>query len=381
MVTFKQVVELEQQLRETPVLSVFLPQVLQDPAQRHGWRVALNDAIRGITSAQEAASHEERGNLAAALEQLEHEIERIGGRVSTSGWIGYIGAGRTWLASPLRITPPLLVHWGLGIRVAPLLPALHEPPPVAVGIVESGNADVYRWDGAELTRVDTLHAHAHTEPVTHMGATPRQGFHSGTRGRTGHDQAERERLVGHHRMVRTLVERLTEVAGPRGWILLGGAPAARHDAWLALANRGQGAARELAELHLGATPFEVAQRVADGVKRMQDDADERRVEAVLDASAAGGRGVCGISPTLSALSAGVVNEVLLSAQLVTASPMEAERVVGKALQAGVRVTCVSARAAELLDARAGGVASERWFASPTSRPASGELTSVEGEGT
>jgi len=119
------------------------------------------------------------------------------------------------------------------------------------------------------------------------------------------------------------------------------------------------------------------EEIAAGVERMQDNLDEQRVESVLDASAAGGRGVCGMSPTLVALGTGAVNEVLLSVRLANSSPMDAERVGGEALRSGVRVTCVSGRGAGLLDRQAGGVAGGRWFASPVSGAASSDFASAE----
>ena len=209
MVTLSELKVLEHGLRLDKVLSVFLGQAPSDPAARHGWRVRIDEAIREVRKAGASASHRERAEMERAINRFESTLAEAGGVIREPGWVGYVGADRVHLAQVAPVAMTTSASWGNGIRIAPLLRAIQEARPAIIAMVDSRRAVLYRYYDGHLQHVDTLHAHAHTEPGIHMGSAPRQHFHAGTRGRTGTDQAQRERLAGrrhsHDRACRTHV--------------------------------------------------------------------------------------------------------------------------------------------------------------------------------
>jgi hypothetical protein len=356
MLTLSELRVLEYGLRSDKVLSVFLAQAPSDPAARHGWRVRVDEVIRDVRKESESASRDEGVALRRAIDRFEQTLDEAGGVVREPGWVGYIGPDRVHLAQVVPVAMITAASWGTGIRIAPLIRAIQNRRPAIIAIVDSRRAVIYRYHEEHLQHVDTLRAHAHTEPGIHMGGAPRQHFHAGTRGRTGTDQAQRERLAGRRHLMTLLVERMLDLSRPDAWLLLGGAPVAVHEALAVISPLALGRVRLMPELHLRATPAEITAVAARGAEMLHEARDLELVERTVEAAGAAGRGATGLQATSAAVGDGRASQVLLSPRFLGQFPAEAEQIIRGALDEHAAIDVVSGRAQDILDTRVGGIA-------------------------
>ncbi len=348
MLTYAEIKALEKGLRSTKVLSVFLEHAPRDPAARHGWRVSLDDAIRDVRRANTDASDEERLALERALFRFQRLLDGMDEPVRERAWVGYIGVTRIFLAQALPVATPMSVSWGTGIRVAPLIRAMKEARPAIVAVVDSRRADIYLYQGGILERLDSLHAHAHIEAVAHMGGAPQRGFHAGTRGRTGTDQAQRERLAGRRHLLSALADRMLELAGEDGWLVFGGAPMRALEAQAALPARSAARSCVASGLHLNATPPEIAAAAGASAQLLRNREDLEAVTRVVDDATAGGHGVLGLATCLAALEERRVSHLYVDAEFAERSRAEAERAIEAAFDGNATIEIVSDAGAQLL---------------------------------
>src|SRR5450756_672943 len=206
MLNFSQLVALEHSLRGTRVLSVYLDGTASDPAQQRAWRVQLDHSLDDLRVWLTGSPHAEREDFEQCVRLLDHELEAFTGNVEAHGWAAFITADRLHEASPLPVTMPTQAVWSTGISMAPYMRALKEIRPVAIVLVDSKRADVNRYYRGKIEHIETLHAHHTVMQPSHMGDAPRPGFHSGTRGATGHDEAQESLLAGTNRMLADAAE-------------------------------------------------------------------------------------------------------------------------------------------------------------------------------
>ncbi|HEX6535251.1 MAG TPA: hypothetical protein VF041_11670 [Gemmatimonadaceae bacterium] len=362
MPTGRDIVSLEDTLRRERVLSVYVDGCTSDPAARARWRTELEMAVDDVRRSLRDATHEERSAFEDAARALAERLATVRGAIGTPGWVAFATADGIQYAADLPVSVPLRVEWGTGITFAPALHALRENRPAIVAIVDARSARLYRYRDAQVEKVETLRAHAHIEPPLHMGAPPRGGFHTGTRGRTGTDAAERELRTGRARLVRDVAARIARVSEPDGWILLGGTPVARSEALAALPERVSRRARIVPELHSRATLAEITDAAAAAITALRRGEELADVRAVFDRAASNGHGALGFARTRAALAAGAVQRVFLTQRFLEQHPAEAEALVRSGLDERASVEIVSGEGAELLDARAGGIGAALRFA-------------------
>ncbi len=189
-----------------------------------------------------------------------------------------------------------------------------------------------------------------------MGTASERGFHQGTRGRTDTDQAQREHLAGRHRLMAALSTRMTELAGPDGWLLVGGPSTAAHEALAALPHHAARRSRVLSDLRLRATSPEITRAASAGARDLHREEDLAAIRDTLEVAGAGGRAARGAAATLQALNEGRVTRVFLSKGFIERSPADAEQAIHAAFEGRATVESVADGGAELLDAEAGGIA-------------------------
>jgi hypothetical protein len=227
MLNSSQLVALERSLRGKRVLSVYLDGTATDPAKQRTWRVQLDHNLGDLRARLAGSAHTEREELAQCLPLLDRELTAFTGNVGAPGWAAFVTADRVHEASLLPVAMPTQATWSTGACVAPYMRALKELRPVALVLADSARADVHRYQLGKLEHIETVHAHHTVMAPSHMGDTPRSGFHSGTRGATGHDEAQRSLLEGTNRMLADVAERVMRVATPTGWMVAGGIPHVR----------------------------------------------------------------------------------------------------------------------------------------------------------
>lgn len=375
MLTWQELVELERSLSRQKVLSVYLDGTVRDPAARTAWRRVLRGGLTRVRDALRDAPHEERAAFDACVARLDEAVGPEGAGLGSPGWMGFFVAGAGSRVVRLPVPVPNQVSWGEGLRIAPALGASVSPPTAALALVDARMARVYRLGEEALELVETLRAEAHVSPPGHMGYPPRVGFHTGTRGTAGTDEAQRELRAGTEAMLREAAHRLEAIAGRGGCILLGGIAETVAELERSLSERGRDRAHRVAGVDVHATP---AQLTAMAITERQVAEQERallRVLALLDRGAARGRASVGLEPSRAALAERAVERLVVTPRFIADHPEEAEAMLRDAFGQAASVELATGAAGGRLDADGGGVAARLRFV-PARAVAAAELPAV-----
>ncbi|HEY6090007.1 MAG TPA: hypothetical protein VD771_09475, partial [Gemmatimonadaceae bacterium] len=286
-------------------------------------------------------------------------------------------ADRVHEASLLPVAMPTQAVWSTGASVAPYMRALKEIRPVVVVHADSTRADVHKYYLGKLEHVATLRAHHRVMEPSHMGDAPRVGYHAGTRGDTGHDEAQRSLLAGTKRMLSDTAERALRVAGPDGWIITGGIPqVSRHLADSLVARAPDRVLRD-DSLDIHASKADLADAARAGASKLRNAFDAARLAEIIDGSNATGLGAIGPAATRETLDQRRVRELYLTHHYLENHAAEAEDAVRSAIDQGAAIEEVSGAAAKQLDAHGGLAALLRYRLAETSvTVSSAEASSV-----
>ena len=372
MMNFSQLVALAASLRESRVLTVYLDGTATDPAQQRSWRVQLDQSLDNLRAWLIGSDHSEREAFEQCVRILEKELEAFKENVPMPGWAAFIAADRVHEASLLPVAMPTQAVWSTGASVAPYMRALKEVRPVVVVHVDSTRADVHRYYLGRLEHIATLRAHHTVMKPSHMGDAPRVGFHGGTRGDTGHDEAQRSLLAGTKRMLSEAAERTLRVAGPDGWIVTGGIPQVSLHLAGMLASRAPDRVMHDDSLDIHASRAELAAAARAGASKLRNAMDGARVSEIIDGSNATGLGAMGPAATRETLDQRRVRELYLTHHYLEKHAAEAEAAVRSAIDQGAVIEEVSGAAAEQLDAHGGIAARLRYRLAQTSANVSNE---------
>ena len=371
MLTLVELSSLAHLLRDARVLSVYIDGATHDPAFRHVWRVELDHALKEARQSLDGASHAERAAFDDSIALLEDCLAPIGGAVGAPGWVAFVTRDRVHHAQAIPAPVPTVAVWGTGPFVTPYVRALKQNRPIAAVIADARKARMYRYAEGTLTPAAPIQAHAVRGPRLHMGNPPNPGFHGGTRGSTGHDAAQRALTEGTNRMVAAAVRSVVELAGPDGWILVGGIPAVAAQLTRALEGVASGRVRRLDSLDVHATDAQIEAAVQQGASDLRDATDLRHLADIV-AHAGTATATLGPTSTRRALDQSSVRELLLTAQYVKEHLEEAEQAVRAALAQNAVVEVVSRNVARRLDER-GGIAARLRY-----RVAEAETTPMSG---
>ena len=355
MLTHVQLVTLHRSLRSERVLSVYIDGTAADPARQRAWRVQLDHSLDDLRAWLADASKDEREQLERCIHLLEDQLAAFAGGVGAPGWAAFITANGVRDAHQLPVPVPTLAVWSTGACLAPYMRALKETRPVVIAVADARKVDLYRYCVRKADRVETLRAHHAVDKPLHMGTPPKQGFHTGTRGTAGHDTTQRSLLAGRDRMLAEAAERIRDLAGADGWIVLGGIPRVVARLAQQLSPITPHRVLELAALDVHASEADIAEAARAGASTLRDASDGRRVAEIADLAEAGGLGVVGPTATRRALEQSCVHELYLTHQYLEDHAADAEDVVRAALDQDALVEEVSGDTAKRLDEH-GGVA-------------------------
>jgi release factor family 10 len=353
MLTHTELLSLSHLLRDEHVLSVYVDGTIHDPAQQRAWRVQLDHSVDAARRALDGASHAERAAFERCVTLLDERLAQFGGAIGALGWVAFITPTRVHLDETVPAPMPTLAVWGTGICLTPYMRGLKQTRPVVVVVADARRARIYRYAAGTLADAETIHAHAVTEPPSHMGNPPRAGFHGGTRGATGESAAQRALTEGTNRMIAEVARTAATLAGADGWIVAGGIRRVASQLTHALEDVAAKRVCQVQSLDVHATNAEIAAVAEQSASTLRDAAARRDVEAIISLSERTGAAAVGIEATRYALEQGCVRELYLTEQYIHDHGATAEEAVRAALAQGAGVEEVSRGVGSLLDERGG----------------------------
>ncbi|MGQ0538710.1 MAG: baeRF10 domain-containing protein [Gemmatimonadaceae bacterium] len=361
MLTYNDLVDLGHALGGQAVLSAYVNGEEKDPAKRRRWRIELRNSLDDIESWLAGSSHSDREAFATCRRLLLERLGAIRGMIRSPGWAGFFTTDGEHHAGPVPAAVPTMAVWSTGPCLTPYVRALKEERPVFVVVADSRKARLFRYVEHKADLIDTLRAKATVERPSHMSAPPKPGFHSGTRGATGADAAQRELREGTMHMLGEVVERTTKLATDSAWVVIGGIPSVA-TALLArlpadIAPRAQQAPR----LDVHATKADVAKVARESASALRDAVDLERIDEALASAASDRLGVRGSLETQRALEQGRVRDLYFTAAFLENNAADAEAAVRMALGTHAQVEQVSGVAAARLD-EVGGIAARLRYA-------------------
>jgi hypothetical protein len=188
MLTDRELMELENSLRDERVLSVYIEGTAEDFAAQRKWRVDLEHSLKALRTWLADSSHDEREEFERCVTLLEETLPPFTRGIGSHGWAAFITQDAVRYAEPLPVPMPTLAVWSTGASIAPYIRALKQARPVVVAVADRRKATIFVYANGKLERKKKIHAHATFGPVSHIGDAPRAGYHIGVRGATGHDE-------------------------------------------------------------------------------------------------------------------------------------------------------------------------------------------------
>lgn len=354
--------QLVEELTATRVLSVYLDTRVTDPAMRNAWRAELTAGLRTARARISDDAEREEFDRAAAL--LEEPFPEPAGMWGAPGWVAFVTATGLRYAADLPVQPPALVAWRDGPVVSPYLRALKQHRPVIVALVESRAAQLYRYAWGKLETLEALSAPTDspataeriTAPPTRATTTP------AARGAVGTDEVQRKRHSAFQRLAASLAERLDQLAGDSGWLLVGGTPEWAHQAATALPRHLGDRTLVSATLRHDAPSDDIRRAAKRAATELRGAEGHLLIDQLVERAGGGGRAAAGVPAVQRALRVKAVDVLVLSPDFLRANEHEAEDLVRAALATGADVEVPSGTAVARLDEAAGGIAARLRFA-------------------
>lgn len=358
MLSRERLVELYRELRDEPVLSVYLDGDQHDPAERDVWRRHLDQQLADVRTRIEEdpeASAGDLDRLAEATTRIREKLNGFDAFLPGKGWVGFATPDQLWYSESMQVPMPDLVRWEKGIRVAPYVRALKQQRSVILVLVDSRRARVFRYLDGEVTEPADLRADTFMGDLSDIGQPKRATNRSGVRGKTSTDAAQTFLAVGEERMLKELMDVVAEKVGDHGFLVLGGTSAAVSAAMRKLPNGIRDRTLERPSLHVEMKEDEVRGAAEEAASELTQQLQHAHLDDLLDRARSGGLGCLGMEETIRALVERRVGLLLLSRNLIRDAPDVADRAVGTAFEQNAEVEELSALAAEKLDAEAEGI--------------------------
>lgn len=361
MLTYSELASLHRELAGQNVLSVYLNGETSDPAARGQWRIDLRNRLDAIESSLAATTHTQREAFAACRRMVVAQSDTFTPGAGSPGWIGFFTTAGMRYGKTVPVAVPTEVTWG-ALNLAPYIRVLKEARPVVVAVVDNAQVKVHRYAVGGIAALETLAREVAMDTPYHMSRPARTGFHTGTRGRTGTDAAQREFEKASHDLFARAAASIEQAAGADGWIVIGGIAEASAALFGHLPAHITDRARQ-AVIDVHARPAQLAEIARTSASLLRDRENHRAIDEALSAAAARGAGAAGLAETTRALELAQVKSLFLSSSFLREHGTVATKLVQLALTEGAEVEHVSGEAAVLLD-QAGGVAARLRYVPP-----------------
>jgi stalled ribosome rescue protein Dom34 len=231
-----------------------------------------------------------------------------------------------------------------------------------VVLVDARNAIIARCAGGLLTRIHSVRAPRTEGTSDHMGDTPRQSYHPGTRGETATDAAQRARAAARREFISDLSPIVAHSAAPTELIVVGGNRLFANALSESLAKSHGREAIVANHLHRALAAEEIVDLVTTAIAGYLAERDLSDVQMLLERTGAHTTGVVGPIATLDAAEHGAVDVVFMTRDYQLKHAAEAERIASATRAQNGSVIAVTDRAGDILDAQAGGVGALLRFA-------------------
>ncbi|MGH7500236.1 MAG: hypothetical protein ACREL7_00625 [Longimicrobiales bacterium] len=352
MLTREKLIDLYRSRSDQHVLSIYLNAEEHDPAKRRAWRRAFDHILEYVNRTVDAADRED---FESALAHIRKELRQYDAFLPDRGWAGFAAADQLLYAETMPVPMPNFGCWEEGSHVAPYVRALKQSRPVISVLVDSRRARVYRYQNGNLRDLRELIAEGVTADIADFNASKRASTHTGTRGETGTDVAQRLQDVHTDRMVKQLADLISEEAGPEGFVVIGGT----HEMIAATTSRLHksmaGRVHEESSLSFDLSIPDVRKLTEMAASRLSERRHSALVAGVIDLARAGGRGSLGRDDTDRALLDHRVEFLVVSRELATRYPDYVDECVGLAFEQGAEVEEVAGSAGSRLDAEGDGI--------------------------
>lgn len=359
MLSHAELMNLERRLRDQTVLSVYVDGNYSDVAARGQWRTELRNALDALEESMRDATHAEREAFAGARELAMIKVDEYRNGEDAPGWMGLFSAKEVHHTTVLPVPVPTMAKWLQGADIAPAIRALKEARPVLVVVADSTQVRIHRYVDHSIALEESIQSEPKVDQPYVMTRPAPQGFSSGTRGRPGHEAAQRELRKATDSMLAKATTRIEQLAGSDAWVLIGGidvVAAALHERF----DKRLSPRAAIISLDIHDNDARLAAAAREHASRLRRAEDLQLVEEVLSAHAAGGTGAVGVTEIDQALINGQVHALYITSAFVNEHVEEAMSAIRRAFDVSATVEHVSGEAAERLD-EAGGIAARLRF--------------------
>lgn len=368
MLTREELTVLERDLRNEKVLSVYIDGRVSDPAERRQWRQNLDNTLRDAAATLPEGDKEALAAFEGCVQYIESALALFTGAIGDVGWVGFATPAGLHYADAVPVPMPTMARWTVGPWISPYVRALKEDRAVLVALLDAHGARLLRYAHGVVEPVDVIRSRETDVPPGHMGDAPRAGFHTGVRGSTQSDKAQRERNAAVEALVETVADRLHALGAAECWTIIGGAQTTATHLESHVRHRLNDQVIMVPSLRVDASDTEIGAMARQASSMLRNASDLGVINRVADTLAFSGHGAVGRLATTRALDELRVQRLYFTHRFLDALGADAEYAVRAALRQGADVEEVSGEAADRLNDY-GGIAATLRYALTTANSA------------
>ena len=361
MLTRDQLADLYRELQQEKVLTVYLDGVGKDPARRRVWRRRLAQELEREEHRLGLDDSHDKQAFEAARERVLKEVDGFQSFLPGKGFVAFATAEDIRYLENLPVQVPNLVRWGTGPRVSPYIRGLKQLRPMVTALVDGRRGRVFVYKEGEVNEILDLRSDTFMGDLSDVASHQHSSTHSGGRGQTATDAAQRYLEVGTERLLKEVKELVCDLAGDDGFVLLGGDQEALSGLRPLMPQGMERRILENSSLRLEMTLPEVKAASAEAASVLAKRRQEALLSQIMEQAYARGTGALGGRDTVRALDAGAVDILILSRPFVEVNPDYADQCVTKAFEQGAEVRVFGGAPSERLDEVGGGIGARLRF--------------------
>lgn len=355
MLTRDQLADLNRELQQEKVLTVYVDGEGTDPASRRVWRRRLEQELEREEHRLQSADSKEKEAFTSSRDRVLKELDAFESFLPGKGYVAFATGEALHHTETLPVQVPTLARWEAGARIAPYIRGLKQLRPMVTALVDGRRGRVFVYKEGEVTEVVDLRADTFMGDLSESASSRRASKTSGSRGQTATDAAQKILEVGTERMMKEVKELVVDLAAGDGFILLGGDQEALSILRPMMGTGMDSRIYENPSLWLEMSPVEVKAATREGASALSRVRQNALLDQIMERAYSRGNGCLGGQDTVKALDAGSVDILVLSRSFVEANTDYADRVVTQAFEQGADVRVFGSASSERLDEVGGGI--------------------------